>query len=232
VSRIRVISGRFGGQTLRVLAGEQTRPTTERVREAWASTVGSLLPEGFARLRVLDAFAGSGALGLEALSRGAAHVTFCERDRRALEVLRANRDALDGDHAVTTVLPADSFAPKTLGLLRRTGPYRLVILDPPYACAAGKILSLLRALAVSGSLDAGALISYEHARDPARDQARGPACDPARDPARDADEALETPETPETLERRPLCAACSPASLKMVSCKTYGTTQIDYLLYR
>ncbi|MDR1083182.1 MAG: RsmD family RNA methyltransferase [Coriobacteriales bacterium] len=88
---MRIIAGRYKGQTIKALAGETTRPTTNRVKEAWASTITSLSADGFAQARVLDAFAGSGALGLEALSRGASHVTFCERNRRALEVLKANR---------------------------------------------------------------------------------------------------------------------------------------------
>jgi 16S rRNA (guanine966-N2)-methyltransferase len=173
------------------------------VREAWASTVGSLLPGGFAEARVLDAFAGSGALGLEALSRGAAQVTFCERDRRALVVLRANRDLLDEGHQSTTILAVDTFASTTVKLLKSSGPYDLVLLDPPYACAVGKIKGLLHSLAVIGALSTGVLVSYECAAD-----------------------------APEGLDGAVLCSACSPASLHMVSCKTYGATRIEYLFYR
>jgi 16S rRNA (guanine966-N2)-methyltransferase len=200
---MRIIAGCYGGRTIRAVPGTVTRPTTDRVREAWASTTASLLPNGFAQVRVLDAFAGSGALGLEALSRGAARVTFCEHDRRALEVLRENRDALDAGHATTTLLAVDSFAPKTVRLLKESGPYDLVILDPPYACAVGRIKTLLHSLAVTGSLSTGALITYERRNDGS-----------------------------EGLDKSVLCAACSPASLQMVSCKTYGTTQIEYLHYR
>jgi 16S rRNA (guanine966-N2)-methyltransferase len=227
MSRMRIIAGRLGGQTLRALAGEVTRPTAERVREAWASTIGSLLPEGFARLRVLDAFAGSGALGLEALSRGAAHATFCERDRRALVVLKENLDALvgtggsgtggsgtsgsgaggsgtddtDADGA-TTLLSVDAFAPSTLKLLKQAGPYDLVILDPPYACAAGRLKTLLGGLARVGALSTDALVTYERSRDAG-----------------------------EGLNGSVLCAAYFPASLQMLSCKTYGTTRVEYLRY-
>jgi 16S rRNA (guanine966-N2)-methyltransferase len=212
MSRIRIIAGRFGGQTLRALAGEVTRPTAERVREAWASTVGSLLPEGFARLRVLDAFAGSGALGLEALSRGAAHATFCERDRRALNILRENIAALvgagdvdangTGAAEVATVLAVDTFAPSTLKLLRQAGPYNLVILDPPYACPTGRLKTFLDGLARVGALSTGALVTCERSRD-------------AR----------------EELDGSVLRAPCSPAGLQMLSRKTYGTTRMEYLRY-
>jgi 16S rRNA (guanine966-N2)-methyltransferase len=203
MSRIRIIGGNWGGRTLRALAGEVTRPTTDRVREAWASTVGSLLTDGFEQLRVLDAFAGSGALGLEALSRGASHTVFCERDRRALVTLKANCDALGATGGMATVLAVDTFTPQALRPLREVGPYDLVILDPPYACAAGRLKALLRSLALTGSLAAGALVTYERARD-----------------------------AEAGLDGSVLCAACSPASLQMVSCKTYGTTCVEYLFYR
>jgi 16S rRNA (guanine966-N2)-methyltransferase len=203
---MRIIAGRYGGRTIRTLAGEVTRPTTDRVREAWASTVTSLLPDGFTQARVLDVFAGSGALGLEALSRGAAHATFCECDRRALEVLRENCGLIDSAHSTTTIYAADSFAPKTAGLVRQAGPYDLVILDPPYACPAGKVIKFLRGLATAGSLSAQTLITYEHRRD-----------------ARGANESSDG---------SALCSDGSPLRLQMVSCKTYGITQIEYLFYQ
>jgi 16S rRNA (guanine966-N2)-methyltransferase len=202
VSRIRIIAGCHKGRAIKVAAGEATRPTTERVREAWASTITSLLPNGFVGARVLDAFAGSGALGFEALSRGAAQVTFCERDRKAYETLRANQDMLDAERHATTVFSVDVFSPRALKLLRQAGPYDLVFLDPPYACVAGRLKTFLHGLAVMGSLGTGALLTYERGSD-----------------------------AKEGLDGSVLCAACSPASLQMVSCKTYGTTQIEYLRY-
>lgn len=88
--RLRIVAGRFGGRRIRAPAGRRTRPTPERVREAWFSA----LHGGVAGARVLDLFAGSGALGLEALSRGARRVTFVERSRRAAWVLQENVRAL------------------------------------------------------------------------------------------------------------------------------------------
>src|SRR5690606_24942929 len=83
---VRIIAGRWRGHPIAAPPGQRTRPTSDRVREAWMSALQFELPDS----RVLDLFAGSGALGLEALSRGAAHVTFVELSPRAIETLRAN----------------------------------------------------------------------------------------------------------------------------------------------
>ncbi|NJD20716.1 MAG: 16S rRNA (guanine(966)-N(2))-methyltransferase RsmD, partial [Gemmatimonadetes bacterium] len=83
---MRIIAGRWKGHRLKPLKGRDVRPTTDRVREAWMSALGGRM-DG---LRVLDLFAGSGALGLETLSRGAEHVVFVERSRGSLRTLEAN----------------------------------------------------------------------------------------------------------------------------------------------
>jgi 16S rRNA (guanine966-N2)-methyltransferase len=97
---MRIIAGRWRGRRLKSVRGRGVRPTSDRVREAWMAAMGPSL-EG---ARVLDLFAGSGALGLEALSRGAGEVVFVERARAALAVLRANVDLL-GAHDECTVVP-------------------------------------------------------------------------------------------------------------------------------
>jgi 16S rRNA (guanine966-N2)-methyltransferase len=134
---VRVVAGRLGGRRLRAPRGRDTRPTSDRVREALFSMLGSL--EG---ARVLDLFAGSGALAIEALSRGAAMATLVERDARAIEVIRANLAALElGEdearvvHAPARVALGDASA--------RGDAYDLVLLDPPYrdAPALGRELS-------------------------------------------------------------------------------------------
>jgi 16S rRNA (guanine966-N2)-methyltransferase len=122
---VRVIAGRFGGRTLVAPAGAATRPTADRVRESLFSVLANI--EGDA---VLDLYAGTGALGIEALSRGAARATFVENARPALQALRRNIHALElGD--VTTVFPI------AVERVLRTSPWRepfdLVFLDPPYA---------------------------------------------------------------------------------------------------
>src|SRR6185503_4236178 len=88
---MRIVAGRWRGRRIKAPAGDRVRPTADRVREAWMSIVGPWIPGA----RVLDLFAGSGALGLEALSRGAAIAEFVEIAAASLAVLRANVDALD-----------------------------------------------------------------------------------------------------------------------------------------
>jgi 16S rRNA (guanine966-N2)-methyltransferase len=121
---MRVIAGRHGGRRLQAPAGEATRPTADRVREALFSILGPRV-EG---ARVLDLFAGSGALGIEALSRGAASATFVESSPAAVRVLRANLDALGED---AEVVRADALR-WLHGAARAARQYDLVLLDPPY----------------------------------------------------------------------------------------------------
>lgn len=134
---MRVIAGELGGRRLRAPAGSATRPTSDRVREALFSALGPL--DG---LRVLDLFAGSGALGIEALSRGAAQATFVERAPAALAALRRNLADL-GLQAPRAELHAGDAAAALRAAFRRGANYDLVFLDPPYARApqAGESLS-------------------------------------------------------------------------------------------
>lgn len=121
---MRVVSGELGGRKLVTPEGEDTRPTSERVREAIFNSLFSLgAIEG---ARVLDLFAGSGALGIEALSRGAEHATFVEQDRAALAALRENVETLNigSDSAV--------IAGDGLRHLASMADYDLILLDPPY----------------------------------------------------------------------------------------------------
>jgi len=119
------VSGRAGGRRIEVPDGTTTRPTADRVREAIFNSLYSLgAIEG---ARVLDLFAGSGALGIEALSRGAASATFVESERRARQVIERNLESLGFDDR-STVISADG-----PGYLDRAGPVDLLLLDPPYA---------------------------------------------------------------------------------------------------
>jgi 16S rRNA (guanine966-N2)-methyltransferase len=132
-----VVAGRFGGRRLSAPPGRATRPTSDRVREALFSILGPL--DG---VRVIDLYAGSGALGIEALSRGAADAVFVERDPRAVAVLRANLEALGAEAQVrrTDVLAA-------LREARERGEtYDLALCDPPYRLAPGLGGSLGEAL--------------------------------------------------------------------------------------
>ncbi|WP_320669944.1 16S rRNA (guanine(966)-N(2))-methyltransferase RsmD [Patulibacter defluvii] len=123
---MRVIGGRFGGRRLDAPPGTGTRPTADRVRESLFSILGPLDGE-----RVLDLFAGSGALGLEALSRGAEAVTFVERDRRAAAVLRDNLGRLGVGEDEARVDAADAVR-HLRDAATRGDAYDLVLLDPPY----------------------------------------------------------------------------------------------------
>jgi len=123
---MRIVAGRFGGRRLKAPPGRATRPTSDRVREAVFSTLGPLRGE-----RVLDLFAGSGALGLEALSRGAGHADLVERDARAAAVARANAQALGLAPQEARVLRMPVLRALEEARRRRDA-YDLVLLDPPY----------------------------------------------------------------------------------------------------
>ena len=121
---MRIISGKWKSRRLLAIRGRGVRPTSDRIREAWMSILGEQLGGAV----VADLFAGSGALGLEALSRGAAHVTFVERSRGALRVLERNIHAL-GAGAATTVVRGDAVAHVRASERFR---YDLALADPPY----------------------------------------------------------------------------------------------------
>jgi 16S rRNA (guanine966-N2)-methyltransferase len=123
---MRIVAGSARGRRLVTPSGLEVRPTTDRVREAVFNALGSL--DAIVGARVLDLFAGSGALGIEALSRGAAHATFVDSSPQALRAVQANLDSCGFDDRAT-VVRADA-----LGQLERGGAgHDLVLLDPPYA---------------------------------------------------------------------------------------------------
>jgi 16S rRNA (guanine966-N2)-methyltransferase len=140
--------------------GSSTRPTSDRVREALFSILDSR--GAIAGARVIDFFAGTGALGLEALSRGAAHATFVENDRRALEALARNIDALR-ERPRTRVVPQAATRAATTTLAGEDAT--LVFCDPPYADVTRDdgVAKLLAALQTNRVLREGALFVLEHA---------------------------------------------------------------------
>jgi 16S rRNA (guanine966-N2)-methyltransferase len=129
---MRIIAGEWRGRRLVAPKGETTRPTADRTRETLFSMLTSRLGS-FEGLSVLDLFAGSGALGLEALSRGAASCLFVEQDPEALKALRTNVETL-AERGKATVQAGSVMA---LGPAR--GSYDLVLLDPPYGTGAGQV---------------------------------------------------------------------------------------------
>ena len=153
---MRIIAGTARGTALKTLPGtDVTRPTVARVKEGMFSAVQFLVPGA----RVLDAFAGSGQLGLEALSRGARSVQFCERGGEALRALNANVRLLGLDARRARVRKGDVL--KDVPYARP--PFDLVFLDPPYACAAAEVLGLVVALRTRAALSDDAIVVYEHA---------------------------------------------------------------------
>ncbi len=159
---MRVIGGAWRGRRLLEPRGRDvTRPTTDRVREACASMIASAA-DGIEGLRVLDAFGGTGALGIEMLSRGAAFAQFFDADRRAAALIRQNLELVGADPACWNVVAADVIARADRGRIAG-GPFDLVLLDPPYALGAKPVEALLERLAAQGALAPGALALHEHA---------------------------------------------------------------------
>ncbi len=154
---MRIIGGRHRGRRLLAPPGETVRPTSDRAREALFDILshGRFAADGipFAGAAVLDAFAGTGALGLEALSRGAAEVVFFERDPKALAILRRNVASL-GESARAEILPCDATRPPRAGLR-----CAVAFLDPPYR--SGLAAAALGAIAAAGWLAADALAVIE-----------------------------------------------------------------------
>ncbi|HET8633247.1 MAG TPA: 16S rRNA (guanine(966)-N(2))-methyltransferase RsmD [Gemmatimonadales bacterium] len=149
---MRVVGGEFGGRRLVPPADRRVRPTADRVREAWMSILAANLPGA----RVLDLFAGSGALGLEALSRGAASAAFVELAPRSLAALRTNIDAL-GAGARAVVHRADA-----LRFIQRLSAdaYDVAFADPPYGTGlAERVASAFRIAPFAG------ILSIEHSAD-------------------------------------------------------------------
>jgi 16S rRNA (guanine966-N2)-methyltransferase len=126
---MRVIAGSLGGRRLKAPVGRVTRPTSDRVREALFAMLGELHGAS-----VLDLFAGSGALGIEALSRGAQRAVFVERDARAVKVLRANLEALGIEPDSAEVHRADALVALQSARTRKE-TYDLIFIDPPYSHA-------------------------------------------------------------------------------------------------
>lgn len=150
----RLIAGTLGGRRLTVPPGRDTRPTSDRVREALFSTLETLIDlEGS---RVADLFAGSGAVGLEALSRGASHVLLVESDAKAARIVRDNIATLGVGGRVR---PVTDRVERTLATAPAE-PYDLVFADPPYAFAPERITAVLEAL-VHGWLAEDAVVVVE-----------------------------------------------------------------------
>jgi 16S rRNA (guanine966-N2)-methyltransferase len=156
----RVIAGEAGGRRLAVPAGRDTRPTSDRAREGLFATVTSIVGP-LAGARVLDLYAGSGAVGLEALSRGAGHVLLVESGARPARVIRENIEVIG--------LPGAEVITDRVERVLARGPapagsrYDIVFADPPYAMADRDVSAMLSSLAEEDWLAPGALVIVERA---------------------------------------------------------------------
>lgn len=143
----RIVAGTLGGRRIVVPPGERTRPTSDRVREALFSTLDSMTE--LVGARFLDLYAGSGAVGLEAYSRGAAHVLLIESELRAARTIRTNIAALRAAPAVRLVIGKVA---QVLAAGPGGEPYDIVFADPPYAVSDREVVELLAALLDRGWL--------------------------------------------------------------------------------
>ncbi len=159
MARLRIIGGALSGRRFDVPVRPGTRPTSDRVREALSSALQARA--AFEGARVLDLFAGTGALAFEALSRGAAEATLVDRDRHVARTLGRSAETLGLADRVT-ILARDAFKPKDLSEVCVQGPFDLVLLDPPYAYAS-RLDSLLGEL--RPSLAPNAWVVIEHGGD-------------------------------------------------------------------
>lgn len=159
---MRIVGGKWRGRPLNAPEGRNTRPTTDRMRESLASMILSAYDLDLSDCSVLDAFAGSGAVGLELLSRGAAHCTFCEGDRRTAGIVRQNCKALGADQKTWSVVAGDAFRLPKRGHMDGA-PFSLVFLDPPYAMPADDVSRLVAELDAAGMLAQACNVVYERA---------------------------------------------------------------------
>ncbi len=202
---MRIISGKYKGRVIKTIAASSTRPTTDRVREAMASSIISYVGDMLG-VSVFDAFAGSGAIGFEMLSRGASHVTFVEANRRALAIIESNATVLDIPQDMISFYGEDVCALARRNTSLRGGPFGLIILDPPYACSGESVCRLLEDLSMGGNLGEDALIVYEHGNNTF-------SFDDSR------------------LAEGPRASACT-GRFDVVLNKRYGITEIDYISYQ
>jgi len=151
---MRIIAGEWRGRVIDAPPGAGTRPTADRVRETLFSMLASRLGS-FEDLRVADLFAGSGALGLEALSRGAASVTFVEGDPKAAEIIRRNVRKLGAEKRAQIVAGSALHLPRSV-------PFDLIFADPPYAAGSGD--AVVRSITSAGWLAPGGWLAVETAK--------------------------------------------------------------------
>jgi 16S rRNA (guanine966-N2)-methyltransferase len=184
---VRIVAGRFKGKTLSAPEGANTRPTSDRARQAVFNILEhAAWSPGLQGLRVIDLFAGSGALGVEALSRGASFCLFVETDEEARGAIRTNLETMTPDGALFGATRVHRRDATDLGVRPGSAgaPFDLALLDPPYRKGLGE--RALQGLANGGWLKPGAIAVWEEA----------------------ADENVAMPDAYELLDERTYGAAC------------------------
>ena len=161
---MRIVGGIWRGRSFDAPEGRETRPTTDRMRESVASMIMSAFDLDLSGCSVLDAFAGSGGMGLELLSRGAMHCTFCERDRRCAQLIKKNCKVLGASDEMASVVVGDVARLAHRGEVAGS-PFSLVFLDPPYAMPATDVATVVESLCEARMLTSNCLVVYERARD-------------------------------------------------------------------
>ena len=160
---MRGVGGKWGGRPLESPEGRGvTRPTTDRNREAMASKILSARGLDLGGASVLDAFAGSGAMGIELLSRGAARCTFIDQDARAVARVRRNLARVGAERGEYAVIRGDACQLAERGRIAGA-PFDVVFLDPPYALSASVVSAMLEHLIEHGALRPEATVVYERA---------------------------------------------------------------------
>ena len=157
---MRVIAGEYRGRPLKALKGDATRPTTDRVKEALMSKVFSA-QGSLEDCCVLDAFAGTGALGIEALSRGASFVFFCDKSSEANKIISENLRAVKAESSRYQLLKMDSLSLSSSVIKKQID---LVFFDPPYAVSPHEVMAIAKGYFEKGILKEDALLCYELAK--------------------------------------------------------------------
>lgn len=155
---MRIIAGEHRGRNIVAPDGLDTRPTTDRVRESIMSSLFSMLG-GFEGVRILDAFAGSGAMGLEAMSRGADSCVLNDFAKSSRDAIEKNKSSMGYSDSQVSILSSDVMR---FGLPKKGEPYSLVFLDPPYKTAPIDVFELIYAAGEAGILAEDCVVVYEH----------------------------------------------------------------------
>lgn len=159
---MRIVGGKWKGRVIEAPDGKGiTRPTTDRTREAIASSILASRGLDISESRVLDAFAGSGAMGFELLSRGALYATFVDKDRKTCDRIERTAKSLGVASSEMSVICGDTVRLAESSQLFGV-PFDVVILDPPYAVEVEVVSKLLKDLIQSESLTNDAVVVYEH----------------------------------------------------------------------